>query len=146
MVSLLVLLASFFLTEAGTGCYNVETHKCDCSTTESQCHAQQGAWTDGCRSCDAVTNEQHPECQKQYSWGCFDEASHACQCTVSERACDLADNKSWTHERLGLQINPVANQRWKASARSRKNVASAWEQPVRDVESQRGVVSGEQGV
>ncbi|CAE7341451.1 unnamed protein product [Symbiodinium natans] len=98
VVSLLVLLASFFLTEAGTGCYNVETHKCDCSTTESQCHAQQGAWTDGCRSCDAVTNEQHPECQKQYSWGCFDEASHACQCTVSERACDLADNKSWTHE------------------------------------------------
>ena len=102
VVALLVLLASFFLTEAGTGCYNVETHKCDCSTTESQCHAQQGAWTDGCRSCDAVSNEQHPECQKQYSWGCFDEASHACQCTVSERACDLAANKSWTHERLGL--------------------------------------------
>ncbi|OLQ15464.1 hypothetical protein AK812_SmicGene314 [Symbiodinium microadriaticum] len=102
VVALLVLLSGFFLADAntgtGTGCYDVETHRCDCTVTETQCLARQGHWTDTCRSCDATTNEQHPDCQRQYSWGCFDEASHACQCTVSERACDAAAGKTWTHE------------------------------------------------
>ena len=100
VVALLVLLYSFFAAEAntGTGCYDIETHRCDCTVTETECLAQQGHWTDTCRSCDSTTNEQHPDCQRQYSWGCFDEASHACQCTVSERACDTAAGKFWTHE------------------------------------------------
>ncbi|CAE7152317.1 unnamed protein product [Symbiodinium pilosum] len=97
MIPLVVLLCGF-VAEAGTGCYDVETHQCDCTVTEAQCHARQGTWTDGCRSCDAVTNEQHPQCQKQYSWGCFDTPSHACECTISERACDQLPNKTWTHE------------------------------------------------
>ena len=102
MIPLVVLLCGF-VAEAGTGCYDVETHQCDCTVTEAQCHARQGTWTDGCRSCDAVTNEQHPQCQKQYSWGCFDTPSHACECTISERACDQLPNKTWTHECPGFQ-------------------------------------------
>ncbi|CAE7558859.1 unnamed protein product, partial [Symbiodinium sp. CCMP2456] len=85
-------------TGTGTGCYNVETHQCDCAVSESTCHARGGTWTDTCRSCDSTTNEQHPQCQRQYSWGCFDEASHACQCTVSEQTCEAAAGKTWTHE------------------------------------------------
>jgi len=102
VVALLALLSGFFLADAntgtGTGCYDTETHRCDCTVTETVCLARQGHWTDTCRSCDATTNEQHPDCQRQYSWGCFDEASHACECTVSERACDAAAGKTWTHE------------------------------------------------
>lgn len=100
--SLLVLVAllawMFFQVEAGTGCYNVETHRCDCKVDEATCHQRQGTWTDGCNSCDASTNTHHPQCEKQYSWGCFNSVSHSCECTVSERACDTAVNKSWTHE------------------------------------------------
>ena len=102
VIALLVLLCRFFAAEAntgtGAGCYDIETHRCDCTVTETECLARQGHWTDTCRSCDSTTNEQHPDCQRQYSWGCFDEASHACQCTVSERACDTAAGKFWTHE------------------------------------------------
>ena len=106
VIALLVLLYSFVAAEAntgtGTGCYNVETHQCDCTVSESTCHARGGTWTDTCRSCDSTTNEQHPDCQRQYSWGCFDEASHACECTVSEKTCEAAAGKTWTHECLGL--------------------------------------------
>ncbi|CAJ1430217.1 unnamed protein product, partial [Effrenium voratum] len=68
--SLLVLMAllawMFFQVEAGTGCYNVETHICDCKVDEATCHQRQGTWTDGCNSCDASTNTHHPQCEKQY--------------------------------------------------------------------------------
>ena len=97
---LFLVLLGFLLVdvEAGVGCYNVETHQCDCKISEAQCHARSGTWTDGCNSCDASTNTHHPECEKQYSWGCFNAATHSCECQVSERACDQAVNKSWTHE------------------------------------------------
>ena len=100
--SLLVLMAllawMFFQVEAGTGCYNVETHICDCKVDEATCHQRQGTWTDGCNSCDASTNTHHPQCEKQYSWGCFNSVTHSCECTLSERSCDTAANKSWSHE------------------------------------------------
>ena len=93
-----ILCSLFMPLEAGTGCYNVETHQCDCRTTEAACHQRNGVWSDACRSCDQSTNTNHPECQKEYSWGCFNSMSHSCECTVSERACDTAVNKTWTHE------------------------------------------------
>ncbi|CAE7644824.1 unnamed protein product [Symbiodinium pilosum] len=85
-------------TGTGTGCYNVETHQCDCTTSEAACHASGHTWTDGCRTCDSTTNTQHPTCQKANSWGCFAEASHQCECQVSESVCGQTSGKTWTHE------------------------------------------------
>eukprot|EP00438_Fugacium_kawagutii_P013515 Skav208908 [mRNA] locus=scaffold270:623998:624540:- [translate_table: standard] len=97
-ILLVTVLASLLQVEAGTGCYDVDTHQCDCTIIEAACLQMSRTWTDGCNSCDASTNTHHPECSLEYSWGCFDEASHSCECQVSEKTCESSTGKSWTHQ------------------------------------------------
>lgn len=39
------------VTEAAPGCYDPESHMCDCDTDEASCEDAEGVWTDEC-ACD----------------------------------------------------------------------------------------------
>lgn len=82
------------------GCYDMESHTCDCAVEESAC---SGIWTDSC-SCDEQTDaDSGADAETDVARdagavgdsGCYDPMTHQCDCELDAPACTSA-GRVWT--------------------------------------------------
>ena len=85
-----------------TGCYDEETHECDCAADRDECNASESGF---------MTSLCNAKCRDQAGFmpGCLDfdeDGNHSCNCSISEEACKADELDIWT-DSCDCSVEPV---------------------------------------